>query len=57
MTLTSIERDPRVLPVKRGMRIYAFAEYYLDPFKPYFDTQFTHWVSEGHELRVFAFGS
>ena len=43
--------------VKRGMRIYAFAEYYLDPFKPYFDTQFTHWVSEGHELRVFAFGS
>ena len=37
--------------------IYAFAEYYPDPFKPYLDTQFAEFVSEGHDLRVFAFGS
>jgi colanic acid/amylovoran biosynthesis glycosyltransferase len=39
------------------VRIYAFAEYYPDPFKPYFDTQFGKWVADGHELAVFAFGS
>jgi len=39
------------------LRIYAFAEYYPDPFKPYFDTQFADWVALGHDLSVFAFGT
>jgi len=38
-------------------RIYAFAEYYPDPFKPYIDTQFADWVAQGHDLQIFAFGS
>ncbi len=39
------------------MRVYAFAEYYPNPFKPYLDTQFAQTVADGHELRIFAFGS
>ncbi|HWZ60411.1 MAG TPA: glycosyltransferase family 4 protein [Gemmatimonadaceae bacterium] len=52
--------DPRARRDRQAIRparIYAFAEYYPDPFKPYFDTQFAHWVADGHDLSVFAFGS
>jgi hypothetical protein len=60
MTLTSIANSPRSAAlqwVPGRKRIYAFAEYFPDPFKPYFDTQFAHWVADGHDLTVFAFGS
>jgi colanic acid/amylovoran biosynthesis glycosyltransferase len=39
------------------MRVFAFAEYYPNPFKPYLDTQFARTVLDGHELAIFAFGT
>lgn len=39
------------------MRVYAFAEYYPSPFKPYLDAQFSQTIGDGHDLSVFAFGS
>lgn len=38
------------------MRIYAFAQHYPIPYKPYYDTQFAEFVDAGHDLTVFAFG-
>lgn len=38
------------------MRIYAFAEHYPSPYKPYHDTQFAQFVRGGHSLRLFALG-
>ncbi|HZS59902.1 MAG TPA: glycosyltransferase [Gemmatimonadaceae bacterium] len=62
MTVTSVRYQPRIARTTpqgtpRRRTIYAFAEYFPDPFKPYLDTQFAQLVSEGHALRVFAFGS
>ncbi len=37
------------------MRIYAFAQHYPTPYKPYYDAHFADLVRRGHELRVFAF--
>jgi colanic acid/amylovoran biosynthesis glycosyltransferase len=39
------------------MKIFAFAETYPSPYKPYHDTQFEEFVNCGHELRVGSFGS
>jgi len=38
------------------MLIYFFVEHYPTPYKPYFDTQFTHLIREGHMIRIFASG-
>lgn len=37
--------------------IYIFVDYFPNPYKPYFDTQFSHLVKEGHELKIFAASS
>ena len=61
--LTSEHPHPRIArktsasETQRRRKIYAFAEYYPDPFKPYLDTQFAELVSQGHLLFVYAFGS
>jgi len=36
--------------------IYAFAELYPSPFKPYHDVQFAAFCEAGHTLRIFSFG-
>lgn len=38
------------------MRIIAFAEHYPSPYKSYHDTQFERFVTDGHDLAIFAFG-
>lgn len=38
------------------MRIYAFAQLYPTPYKPYYDAHFADLVRKGHELVVFATG-
>jgi glycosyltransferase involved in cell wall biosynthesis len=59
LTISHYPAIARTTPRQRTPRrtIYAFAEYYPDPFKPYLDTQFAELVSQGHALSVFAFGS
>jgi colanic acid/amylovoran biosynthesis glycosyltransferase len=37
--------------------VFAFAEFYPNPFKPYLDAQFAETIADGHDLFVFAFGS
>jgi len=37
--------------------VFAFAEFYPNPFKPYLDAQFAETIAEGHDLSVFAFGT
>jgi colanic acid/amylovoran biosynthesis glycosyltransferase len=39
------------------VRVYAFAEFYPNPFKPYLDAQFAQTIEDGHEVSVFAFGT
>jgi colanic acid/amylovoran biosynthesis glycosyltransferase len=39
------------------MKVYAFAEYYPNPFKAYLDAQFAQTISDGNDLSIFAFGS
>jgi colanic acid/amylovoran biosynthesis glycosyltransferase len=36
------------------MKVFAFASAYPLPFKPYYDTQFSAWIEQGHDVRVFA---
>jgi glycosyltransferase involved in cell wall biosynthesis len=38
------------------MRIYSFVEYYPSDHKGYLDTQFAHFVRDGHDLRIVAYG-
>lgn len=38
------------------MLIYLFAEHYPNPYTPYFDTQFAHFLKMGHEILIFAGG-
>ena len=38
------------------MRIYVFTEYFPNPYKPYFDEQFTALLRKGHSLNIFAEG-
>jgi hypothetical protein len=40
-----------------NMLIYAFAEVFPSPYKPYHDTQFEQFIADGHELVVCAFES
>jgi len=37
--------------------IYVVTEHYPSLYKPYFDTQFEQFLRDGHDVRVFAFGT
>ena len=39
------------------MRIDVFFDVYPHPAKPYFESQLTEWLRQGHELRLFSFGN
>lgn len=39
------------------MRIFIFVELYPVPFKPYYDTQFSHFKDAGHDIRIFSGGA
>lgn len=43
--------------VSSGSLIYVFVDYYPNPYKPYFDTQFLELIGRGYRLKIFAFGS
>ena len=36
------------------MLIYIFVDYFPNPYKPYFDTQFVELLSQGHDIRIYA---
>ncbi|HEY3448712.1 MAG TPA: glycosyltransferase family 4 protein [Myxococcales bacterium] len=38
------------------MRIHVFAEHYPNPYKPYYDTQLSQFLEDGHDVSVFTFG-
>lgn len=36
------------------MRIYIFVDYYPNPYKPYFDSQFVALIKQGHNISIFS---